>query len=106
MELEYEAKVPVAEIAEFGCRQLAHVDAIDNDVAWIGLVECPDNLQQGCLAGSARADNAHNLSFFYVQVDAFENLQGAETLGYVFDVYHFLPYHILEYLNYILQNNF
>ena len=44
-------------------------------VATVRLVKRAYYLKKGCLAGSARTDNAHHLAFVYVQVDSLEYLQ-------------------------------
>lgn len=88
MELKYETEVLVAEIAQLLGGEVAHVDAVYHDAATVGLVEGTDNLEKSGLAGTAGSDDAHHLSLAYMQVDALENLQGAEALGYAFNVYH------------------
>ena len=112
VELEHETQVLVAEVAEFPGVEAAHVDAVHGDAALVGLVEGSDDLEQCGLAGSAGADDAHHLSFVNMQVDALEHLQGAEALGYSFDVnhynlqftiYNFLPPYVSE--GKIKQNN-
>ena len=90
VELEDEADVLVAEVAQLVRREAHHVDAVNADSTTIGFVECTHYLQQCCLAGTARADNAHYFSFVYMQVDALEHLQRAEALGYSFYVDHMM----------------
>lgn len=88
MELEDEADATVAEVAQLSLRETAHVGAVDGYGAAVGAVEGSDDLEQGGLAGTAGTDDAHHLTFIYMQVDALEHLQRAEALGYSFDVYH------------------
>ena len=75
MELENEADTPVAELRQLLSAKLPYVRSIYNDVATVRLVKRAYYLKKGCLAGSARTDNAHHLAFVYVQVDSLEYLQ-------------------------------
>ena len=75
MELEDEAQVAVAEVGELLLGEGGDIDAVDDDGAGVGAVECADNLQQGGLAGSAGADDADHLATVDVEVDAFEHLE-------------------------------
>ena len=88
MKLEHESYMTVAEIAQLLCRKAAHIYPIDNDFAAVRTVECAHYLQQCCLAGAARTDNAHHLTLVDVEVDALEHLKRAETLCYSFNVNH------------------
>lgn len=104
MKLEHEAQVLIAEIAQFLGGEAAHVDAIHHDAATIWLVEGTDNLEQGSLAGTTRTYDAYHLTFIYMQVDALEHLQGVETLGYTFYIYH-LYSNVKRSVGKITQNN-
>ena len=88
VELKHEAQVAVAEVAERPLRQGGSVDAIDTYRTAVGAVEGADDLQQGGLAGTAGANDAHHLAFVDVQVDALQHLKRAEALGDTFCVYH------------------
>ena len=88
VKLKHEADVAVAEVAELLRVQTAHVNAVDDNGAAVGPVERAHDLKQRGLAGTARTDNAHDLALADVQVDAFEDLQRAEALGDIVNVYH------------------
>lgn len=75
MELEDEAQMLVAEVAELLLAEGGGVDAVDTYAASVRTVEGADDLQQRCLAGAAGADDAHHLATFDVEVDAFEHLE-------------------------------
>ena len=74
MELEHKAQMLVAEIGQFLGRKITGVDAINNHLAAIRAVECADNLQQGGLSGSARANDTYHLALVDMKVDAFKYL--------------------------------
>ena len=74
MELEHKAQMLVAEIGQFLGRKITGVDAINNHLTAIRAVECADNLQQGGLSGSARANDTYHLALVDMKVDAFKYL--------------------------------
>ena len=89
MELEDETEMLVAEIAQFLGGEPAHINAIDDDISCVRLIEGSDDLEQRGFAGSTGTDNAYHLALVDVQVDALKYLQRAEAFGYAFDIYHF-----------------
>ena len=75
MELEHEAEVTVAKVGEGLAAEGGGVDGIDTYRTGVGLVEGADDLQEGGLAGSAGAYDAHYLATVDVEVDALEHLE-------------------------------
>lgn len=90
VELEDEADAAVAEGREFFLLHAAYFGAVDAYHTRVGRIECTHDLQQGGLSGTAGAYDAYYFAFLYLQVDAPEYLEGAETLGYVFELNHSL----------------
>ena len=88
MELENEADMAVAEVGEGFLTEGGRVDGIDTYTALVGAVEGAYDLQEGGLAGTRWADDADNLATVDVEVDAFEDLEGAEALGDSLGCYH------------------
>ena len=75
MELEDEAQVLVAEVAQPVGRQSADIHSVYDDRPAVGLVQCAEYLQQSGLSGSGRPDDADDFAFVNVQVDAFQHLK-------------------------------
>ena len=75
MELEHETDVLVTEVTELALIERCDVDAVDDDGSRIRTVEGADDLQESGLTCSRRSDNADNLAFLNVEVDAFQHLQ-------------------------------
>ena len=73
----------VAESCQLFLAHAIKVSAIDCDFTTIGIVERTHYLQQGGLASTARTHDAHHLTTFDVEVDAFQHLQLTKALGYI-----------------------
>src|SRR4051794_21566162 len=54
---------------------------VETDFAGIGPVEPGDQIEQGCLAGAVRADDADQIAFGEVEVDAVDGGESAKTPG-------------------------
>lgn len=79
MKLENEADVAVSEIAKtfvVECREVLPVDA---EGAFVGFVECADDLQESGLARAGGTDDGYYLAFGDVHGNAFEHLERAEA---------------------------
>ena len=74
VELEDESEMLVTEVGELLAGKGGYIDGIDVYTARIRLFECTDDLQQRGLSRSAGTDDADDLSFVDMEVDAFENL--------------------------------
>ena len=92
MKLEDEAEVLIAELSDVLVFQSGHVDTVHDDASGVGRVECAHDLQERCLAGSRGTDDADDLAFVDVEVDAFEHLQRAKTFGNILYFDHFRAY--------------
>ena len=98
MELEDETDVVIAETRQFFVLEREDIDAVDNDLALIGLIECANDLQQGCFAGTTFTDDGYYLAFVDAEVDAFEDMQVYERLLYVFNFNHSLFVCFFDYV--------
>ena len=90
VELEDEADAAVAEGREFFLLHAAYFGTVDAYHTRVGRIERTHDLQQGGLSGTAGTYDAYYFAFLYLQVDAPKYLEGAETLGYVFELNHSL----------------
>ncbi len=81
MELKYKTDFPVPERRQFILLQTVDLGSVKYDLTRISLIQCPHYLKQCSLSGTARPHNTHNFTFPYRQIDPFQYLQRAETLG-------------------------
>ena len=74
--LEDVPDLPAPEPGELVGVQLADVHAVDEDVAFRGLVETTYEIEERGLAAAAGSDDGHVLAALYLQFDAVESLHG------------------------------
>src|SRR5262249_57103034 len=60
--------------------RIEHVEAVHDDLARRGLLQPVETAQQGRLAGARRTDHEYELALGYPEVDALQDVQGAEIL--------------------------
>ena len=84
MKLKHKADILIAEGRKFFLLHPADDSSVNRYRTRIRLVERSHNLQQGGFSGTAGTDNTDDLSFIYFQINAFQHLQRAKTLGYSF----------------------
>ena len=90
VELEDEADVTVAEVRQRLVLEAADVGALDDDGPAVGAVERADDVQQGRLAGTGRADNRHYLTIPYRQGYLLQDLQAAVGFFDFLDLDHLI----------------
>ena len=74
MELEHEPDLAVPDGGQFGGALLPIGSAIEANRAAGRCVERPQQMQEGALAGPARADDGHELAPAHLEIDAGEDL--------------------------------
>ncbi len=88
MKLEHKADVLIAEITQILSIQRSNIDSIHLDRTTVRTIERANDLQKCGLPCSTGADNAHHFTFIDMQINAFEHLQRAETLGDSLNIDH------------------
>ena len=74
VELEDEADMLVAKLRQLLLAECVHIQAVEDNCPLVGLVQRAHNLEQGGLSRSAGPYDRDYLAFFYVQVDAAQDL--------------------------------
>ena len=69
-------------------RELGHVEAVDPDLAGIGLEQADDVLDRDRLSGARIADDHHRLALGNVEGEAVEDALGTEGLVDVLELDH------------------
>ena len=84
MRLEDEAEATAAELRQSALAELGDLLALDTQRGpGLGLLQRPEDLQQGRLARTTSADDGDNLARLDAEVNALEHLERAEVLVYV-----------------------
>ena len=73
MKLEHEADFLVTESSQVGVIQFVDLNAIDDELPSVGLVQSTDDVEQGGFARARSPDDAHDFLLRNVQVDALEH---------------------------------
>ena len=85
VELKDEADVLISEAREGGIAQARHVGIGQGDGTLVGAQQSAHHLEQGGLAGTRSADDAHHFAAGDVGVDAFEHFESAKRFVDVAD---------------------
>jgi hypothetical protein len=89
MKLKNKTDVLVSESSQFLFVQPAEINAINQHLTAIGLIERTQDLKQSGFSGTTWTDNRNNFSFVYHQIYSFKHFQLAEAFMYIFCMYHF-----------------
>jgi hypothetical protein len=89
MKLENKSYMLIPETRKLLFTQFAYIRTINNDFPSVLPVKRSQNLKQGCFTCSACPNNGHKFPFADIQVDSFQYLEIAISLGNVFCLNHF-----------------